>query len=208
MADIGEYTFQPALIGKKRSARLFDQHFELSEGGEDPEEIAYEDITSVRYINTSVNKYRFFQFHLTRSNGKPVYLNVNASQFSSPTNDPDVRTLYQLMGDLIGRLGAGTLEEVEIGYNKRGRMIWFGMGLVTVLFSIGIFILALNTGVRSDKLRGGAIPLGMLLLFGVVMCAGSNPWAPPVRLPVADFQIFLSASLAEETEEAPEGSTG
>lgn len=201
MSDASEYmefTFKPALLAKPKTIRLNDEHLHVWEDGEQKDAIRFCEITSFRFISTSVNKFKFYQFHLGREGGKPVYLTVNASALSTPQNDQDVATLYRAAQTLLEKLEpSNLLSDVEIGYAKGGRYAWFGLGVVMVLMAAGIFGLALSTGVRTEKLWGAAFPLGLLGLIGIMTCLGSNPWAPPQRLPIRDFLTYLKVELGE-----------
>lgn len=200
--SLQQFTFKPALLAGPRTVKLTDAGLELWEKDEKVDEIAYSRITGLRHIENRVQRNRFFQFHVARGDDKPLYLTVNTTSFATPANDPDVQALYQMAEALTARLvDAGSVTDVEIGYGKLGRWAWFGLGAACIIFSIGIFVLALNTGVREEKLWGAAFPMGLLALIGAFVCAGSNPFAPPVRLPLAAFSEYLSARLELDSKE-------
>lgn len=197
-----EFTFKPALLAGPRTVILTDAGLEVWEKDEKVDAIPYTQITGLRHIENRVQRNRFFQFHVARGDDKPLYLSVNTTSFATPENDPDVQALYRMAEALTARLAnAGSMTDVEIGYGKFGRWAWFGLGAACIIFSIGIFVLALITGVREEKLWGAAFPMGLLALIGAFVCAGSNPFAPPVRLPLDDFKTYLSARLEPDSKE-------
>lgn len=65
---------------------------------------------------------------------------------------------------------------VTLGEVGRARLIMFGIGLVAALAAVGLFVLALASGVSTERMIQGGTAMVALLLIGLLISWGSRPW--------------------------------
>lgn len=84
--------------------------------------------------------------------------------------------------------------DFRIGYGEHGkaRLVLFAIGVVATLVGVGLLIAALLTGVSGERLMGGGIAMGVLVIFGLVLARGYSPWRKPIPVDVARFPKILA----------------
>ena len=91
--------------------------------------------------------------------------------------------------------------DFRIGYGEYGkaRIAMFAIGVVATLAGIGIMIAALLSGISGDRLLGGGIAMGVLVIFGLVLARGYSPWRKPIPIDVGRFPAVLAYLSGRKT---------
>jgi len=73
---------------------------------------------------------------------------------------------------------------VRIGMGADFAWAMWATGLASVVFALGVLVLALASGVSAGRMIQAILPIGLLLVFGVVLLSGGKPWQarPPVEI--------------------------
>ncbi len=183
------------LIVEAGEARLTD------EAGELLERMPFDRVRSVRYVDTHVRGMNLRRIDLLAGEDR-LRLPLNASSGTAGSEEP-LATFYLAASALLRALSEARPElELELGESSRARAWMFAVGVLSILMGIGIPGLALATGVSSDKLIGAAIPMLLLLLFGVVVARGNRPWAPLPRILCGPMADVLTTHALPESEGA------
>lgn len=183
-----EYKFKPALLRSAKTYRVHAGQIEkLSKGGK-LQSLRIRDICKARYVSTSVREHRFRRLDLADNAGRKMRISITTARHASSTNDPDLNAFYQLMhciGEQFHKQRPAQM--IIIGETKNASWIMFSIGVLTVVGTVGLLILALLTGVSEQKLMKVSLPILGLVGFGIYVCISASPWKPRLRVSPLQF---------------------
>lgn len=117
----------------------------------------------------------------------------------NPSADPEAAAHLRLVADILDRLVARSSGfEIEMEEYGRARWMMFVIGLLSAASAVGLFVLALVTGVPGDKLGAASVPFIILFVFGGLLMAKHAPWRPVLRGDAALFSQALRQVLEPE----------
>ncbi len=183
---MNEATFKPAVLARAKTYRL--QGGVLSEIGIDgPKwELPLADVEYAAYVDAVFRKIRMTRLDLHQGDTcRSIRLGQPAAGW---IGDPDTQKFLTLARDICAGLEAaqpGT--KITQGEYGRARWIMFIMGVITLVFSIGILALVIITGVPSQKLWAGMVPMGLMFLFGGYISYLSFPWRALGKISAAEL---------------------
>ena len=189
-----QYHFKPALLAAGLDYATDDLGITCHKAGTLIWRADWPDIDDCAYVELTArgNTIRRIDLirrapHLRRS------ISVTSDSADPPT-DPDVLTFLSLASDVLARLDHQSPgRNVAFGEHGRARLAIFAVGALSIIGAIAIFGLALASGVSAQKLADGAIPMGLLLLFGVALISRYAPWRKPPRIAAATLALALGA---------------
>lgn len=191
------YTYKPALL---RSAVVYevtdhDLICRTKEGGENWR-MDWDQIQSAAFVEQKFRGHHIRRLDLITATGKRSIAFSGGSL--NARADPQSATHLDLMAAILHRLEAQTKEfPVIIGEYGRGRTTMFLVGVFTLLAGSGLIALAAATGVSSDKMMEGAVPAGLMILFGAVLCYRNRPGQREVTLAAGLLAGALDGTLGE-----------
>lgn len=124
---------------------------------------------------------------------KTTRIALNTSAGTTPS-DPDRAAHFALI-----RSVAATLAEqkpdlpVAIGEGSAARKAMFVVGLLAIIFGLGIPIAALMTGVSADRMVEASVPILALGGFGVWIAWANAPWRARPTLPAVALPAMIDA---------------
>lgn len=189
-----EYTLKPALLAGPRTYRIKDGVLtcRTSDGTLDWQ-VALADVDHAAFVEHRLRGQNMMRFDLTASG---IRRSVSLNSGSGAGSSPDVAAFL----DLIDALCVALVRErpglhADFGEYGRYRLIWFAIGVLSVLSGGGILGAAVLTGVSVDRLVSAGIGLGVLILFGLVLMRTYNPWASLPAVPVETLGVVLRARI-------------
>lgn len=94
------------------------------------------------------------------------------------------------MAAILDRLGEREIA-VTVGEYGRARVAIFAVGVVSVLGGFGIGVAALASGISGDRLAGAAVPILLLVVFGLFLVRANAPWRKRPELPAGLVAVAL-----------------
>lgn len=183
-----EYKFKHALLRSAKTYRVQAGYIEkLAKDGK-LESLHIEDICKARYVNTSVREHQFHRLDLEDNMGQKMRISITIAAHASSKNDPDLNAFYQLMHCIGTHIHKEQPAQVIIiGETKKMSWVMFSMGMIAVVGTIGLLILAFLAGVSEQKLKKGLLPMFGLASFGIYVCVCASPWKPRLKLSALQF---------------------
>lgn len=185
------FSYKPALL----AARL-DYHVGpgglvcRAADGAEKWRLDWRDVTAAAFVEHKVKGNRFRRLDL-RCGGERRSISCTGGP-GDPAADPDAAAHLDLAAAILDQLAA--LDDglmVTVGEYGRSRLAIFGVGAASVLGGVGLAGLALATGVSSDRLGAGAVPVLLLLAMGAALMTTHAPWRRPPVVPAAPFAQAL-----------------
>ncbi len=175
MSEVRSYAFKPALLRARRTYRLDDTTLFLHD--DTPVDLAA--ITGAGFVNHSVSRNRIMRLDLWVGAQKHS-IGYNAAE-AAWRIDPDARDFLRLVRDVLGALAETRPDlEVTLGEVGKARFAMFLVGVVSAVFGVALLVAALATGISTDRVAAGAIPMLLMLALGAIIIRTNWPWrAPP-----------------------------
>ncbi|TYB82468.1 hypothetical protein [Maritimibacter fusiformis] len=175
MSEVRSYAFKPALLRARRTYRLDDTTLFLRD--DTPVDLAA--ITGAGFVNHSVSRNRIMRLDLWVGAEKHS-IGYNAAE-AAWRIDPDARDFLRLVRDVLGALAETRPDlEVTLGEVGKARFAMFLVGVVSAVIGVALFVAALATGISTDRVAAGAIPMLLMLALGAIIIRTNWPWrAPP-----------------------------
>ncbi|MDA7425381.1 hypothetical protein [Thalassococcus lentus] len=82
---------------------------------------------------------------------------------------------------------------VSIGEGDGARMAMFAIGVLAIVFGLGIPIAALMTGVSPDRMIEASVPILALSGFGIWVALTNAPWRARPSLPASALPALLDS---------------
>ncbi|HHL20781.1 MAG TPA: hypothetical protein ENJ52_04560 [Aliiroseovarius sp.] len=138
-----------------------------------------EAVTFVTFTAARLRQMRLDLFH----GGRRHSLGLGLAQNTDPAGSDDYRQFLTLAAATLTALeDARPGLSVQLGEVGRARLVMFALGLVAALGGIGLFVLALATGVTGARLAKGGGAMAALALLGLGIAWGAHPWRKQPRL--------------------------
>jgi hypothetical protein len=110
--------------------------------------------------------------------------------------DPNSVAHLQLLSAILKKLNERTTDfPIIIGEYGRNKTIMFAVGIFTLLCGAGLIAVAAGTGLSTDKFMELAVPSGIMILFGSVICYKNRPGRAEVTLPAGLLSETLTGVL-------------
>ena len=192
------FEIKPALLAGR-------QRFEIAEGQvicRDVEDrvawqVALGDITRAVYVEHRMYGMRLCRFDLLVGEVQhSISLNLSVLTEGKDPDGPEFLDLIEAICTALEAAQPGF--ETEWGEYGRARKWWFGVGVLSGFGGLGLFVLALATGVPMDRMMGAGLGFGMLILLGGVLMVTYNPWKAPPRLQPALLVRVLRLKLEKK----------
>ena len=173
LVEVGEYTLALTKSGKRT-------------------ELPWNAMKSVRYWSMSLPSHgmEFLGLDFENMSGKPIQLRINIPM-KAPADD-GYRVGFRQM--LRACLRQATVQNpgIQIIVGQKKNLLWamFGIGLVCVLFSLG---LPLSAWIMEENgvLERALVPILVMLAFGAGVMWMFNPFTPPIILSAERVQEML-----------------
>lgn len=132
-------------------------------------------------------------WRLDLGDGENLFRIATSSPHSTRAESEDCAAFVALCQQLSETLSEKD-PDFRIGYGEYGkaRVAMFAIGVVSTLAGIVIMIAALLSGVSGDRLIGGGIAMGVLVIFGLVLARGYSPWRNPIPIDVGRFPAVMA----------------
>ena len=154
--------------------------------------ILLHEITGLRISETRVQATLLRSVQLWHSGGH-TRISVNLPRRAGPGH-PDYDAYSALLTRIADRVARYNPEmQVEIGESRGVLLAFFLIGLVSLLFGLGIAGLAMVTGLSGDRMAAAAVPMLAMIALGLVVMQSNIPWRSPLRLPVTHLPAMLAA---------------
>lgn len=189
MTDTEEHGFKPALLRGRHLVDVGETHlvFREARGGE-KWRLAWADISSAAFVDYKVRGARMSRLDFLSKDGKPMRSVSCNSTAINPMADPEFLAYRATVAAITERLSRVSPNlPVTVGEYGRTAMWIFGIGIASIIFSLGIAIAALAGG-RGEAL----VPVSVLLIFGLYLAWSNAPWRPRLSVPVKLFAKTFS----------------
>ena len=124
------FRIKPALLVGARDYHLYADRLEVWHKDDLVDTVAYTDIQSARFAETSAREYKFRRIDLFTGAEKPHRIHVTSSIASNRNNDPDVGSFYDFVSALSTHLSPIHPEmSVTFGETQKATWIMFLIGL-------------------------------------------------------------------------------
>lgn len=182
--DKDRHGYKPALLRGRQFIELDDTHLVCIDGeNREKWRIAWTDISALAFVDHAARGARMSRLDIMPHDGQPTLSISCNSAALDPMADPEFIAYRATVSSVCTRLGNIVPDlPVTVGEYGRTRMWMFIIGVVSIVFALGIAIAALAGG------RGEALaPVAVMLIFGLVIAWANAPWRPKPRVPVALF---------------------
>jgi hypothetical protein len=111
-----------------------------------------------------------------------------------PPEGSDGALYLQLVAKILDRLAAERPDfAVRLGEYGASRWVMLAIGVLSAVAGLGIFGLALATGISADRLIGAAVPTLLMAAIGVSLIWAYAPWRAHHRSPATKLAGGLRA---------------
>ncbi len=174
MSGARSYAFKPALLRGRRTYGLDGTLLTLH----DDTRLDLAAITGAGFVNHALSRNRIMRLDLWIDGAKHG-IGYNTAETAWRT-DPDAREFLRLVRDVLRVLAEVRPDlAVTLGETGKGRFAMFLAGVVAAVFGVALFVAALATGISTDRMAAGAIPMLLLLAMGAVIIRAYWPWRAP-----------------------------
>ncbi len=193
-----QFEIKPALLATPRIYEVRETDLVcLSPEGELLWQLALPQVQQAAFVDHQVKGSRFWRFDLV-AGGERQSISLTLPP-GGASGQPDLRVFVDLITLLCQRLSQVRPDlQVVIGEYGRWRVLWFAMGVFSMVSGLGILALALIDGVSVDKLMGASLALGLLVLLGAGLCTAYAPWRKPPQIPAEQLAKTLGSGGATE----------
>lgn len=147
-------------------------------------------VTGLSLIDSTYRRTRMRRLDLrTAANQHRIGITIN---MSATPDDPDLGRHLALMRAIAANLAETrpTLP-VTLGETGRTKVALFVIGVLSVLFAIGMALASIITGLSGDRLAGASVPVILLFVFGIAIAGNNLPWTGEPALPVSLLPAIL-----------------
>lgn len=183
---MAQATFHPAILAKAKTYQL--KNGVLSEMDENGQKwaLSLADVESVAYVDAIFKKTRGTRLDLHYGDVcRSLRLGQPAGDWINNIDTREFLTFARAI--CLGLENAQPGIEITQGEYGRSRIIMFVIGILTLIFAIGIIGLAVITGVQTEKLFAGIVPISIMFLIGGYVSYTSRPWQVLAKMPAAGF---------------------
>ena len=153
-----------------------------------------EAVTFVTFTAARLRQMRLDLFH----GGHRRSVGLGLSQGTDPAQSDDYRQFLAFAPAVLEELERGQPGmQVTLGEVGRARLVMFALGLVAALVGIGLFVLALATGVTGARLAKGGGAMAALALLGLIIAWGAHPWRKLPELTPRELSARFRRWLAD-----------
>lgn len=141
-------------------------------------------VTHAAFVDHTIRGQHMWRFDLVC--GAERYTIAWTHGVAGAAQNPDRAVFVDLVAALCQALDTAQPGfEAGLGEYGRYRMLWFAVGVLSLLSGAGILIAAIATGVSLDRLATASVGLGLLMLLGLFVIRAYHPWQTPPKVPVA-----------------------
>lgn len=191
-------TYKPALLTGRQTVEIGETHLTCSDDeGREKWRLAWADISRVAFVEHTIRGSRLSRIDLITRNDAQKHSLGRTTDAAGSMSDPDYVSFLSAVGAIANRLGEVAPElPVTIGEYGRSRIAMFTIGVLCLIFGVGIGIAALADG-RGDRIMGEAMaPLALMILFGIFYSWQNAPWRARESLPAKLFAtVFTKADV-------------
>ena len=132
-----------------------------------------EAVTFVTFTAARLRQMRLDLFH----GGRRRSVGLALAQGTDPAHSEDYRQFLTFAAATLTALeDARPGLPVQLGEVGRARLVMFALGLVAALGGVGLFVLALASGVSGARLAKGGGAMAALAMLGLIIAWGAHPW--------------------------------
>ncbi len=188
-----EFEIKPALLAGRRTFEIGDGTVLCrSKDGAVDWKVDLAQVEHAAFVEHNIRGALMWRFDLV-AGGERRSISLTMSAGAAGL-DPDRPVFLDLVEALCTALEAAQPGfQAGIGEYGKYRMMWFGLGVLSVLFGGGILVAALISGISADRLVAAGIWLGFLILLGLVLIRGYHPWQKPPLVPVTTLGQIVRA---------------
>ena len=191
-----EYHFKPAPLRGLETFRITDDLLQQDGGWSLP----FTQITHAAFLQHRMKGTVMRRFDLWQGDKR------HSLSWSGPAGgwitDSEAFAFLDLCGAIAQQMDTAQPGfQITWGEYGRSRRTLFLIGLASLLGGVGIFAVALATGVSGARLISAAIPMGLLALIGGTMTLGYGPWRKPPQLNASGLPPVLE-SIATKARDA------
>ena len=140
------------------------------------------EVEAVGFVAHTGGGLRRMRLDLVRQ-GRRHGVEMAMSADADPGASADYRAFLLLAGAALRQIATVRPGlEVTLGEGGRARLVMFAIGLISAIGALGLFGLALATGISSDRLMKAGGGLAVLLLLGLAIAWGARPGQARPRL--------------------------
>lgn len=202
MSDEREYLIRPAPARGQRSYTLTPQTLDCK--GKNGWSLQLDKLQTANFVQHRIGDQVMWRLDL--EDGGTSQSIATSFPYSTRTQSEDCASFIELCQILSGNISKSN-PDFQIGYGEHGkaRLVLFGIGVVSALFGIGLLLAALLSGVSGERLLGGGVAIGLLVIFGLVLARGYSPWRKPIPVDVARFPKVLRYLAGQRSSEPAAG---
>ncbi len=194
------FTYKPALLRRPVVYEVTDLSLvhRTREGGVNWR-MDWDQIKAAAFVDNKFRGNDIRRLDLTTTSGRRSI--AFSGRSGTARTNPDSAVHLDLLAAILRKIEAQNKDfSITIGEYGRGRTTMFLVGVFTLLSAVGLIALAAGTGVSTDKMIEGAVPSGLMLLFGAVLCYRYRPGQPKVNLPAGLLAGALDGTLGEAAD--------
>ncbi len=182
--EMREYQFKPAPLRDVMHFHLDDDNLrQLTRDGQAEWQLPLQDVQAVRYVHHRINGLSFWRLDIKARDGG--LFRVSENQGAEGISDPQAQNLLQ---DLCLTLSKHHPDlQITIGEYGRARLAIFAIGIMSLIFALGLVAVALWTGLAPNRFVAASVPVLLLLLFGGVVSYSNRPGQPLPRLSIVEL---------------------
>ena len=192
------FEYKPAPLAPTNLVEVGDYTLALTKSGKRTE-LAWNAMKSVRYWSMSLRSHsmEFLGLDFESTSGKPINLRVNIPM-EAPADDGNRVGFRQMLRACL-REATKNNPDIQIIVGQKKNVLWamFGIGLVCVLFALGLPLSAWIME-ENDVLERAFAPILVMLAFGAGVMWMFHPFSPPVILSAERVQELLGDAEPEE----------
>lgn len=145
------------------------------------------DIAALRYAHTNALGYRMQRLDIELHSGPRRRLPLTTTIAQGP-DDPDRIAFHALVSNIAHSLANKAPEiPVNLGEPPSARLWLFGIGMLGLIFSFSIILIALADGISTERAGAAAIPLIALIMLCGGLAVVFHPWRTRMQVPIGQF---------------------
>ncbi len=190
------FTFKPALLKAKKSYFVGNDTIELANKDGIDTIIRLEDITRLRYADSTVRESQFRRLYICIGETEVIRIGITTGVDATAQKDKDLHTFYKLLLKItknVNRIQPKLF--VTLGETSRVNWVYFSIGALTVVGAGGIFIGAYLSGVSDQKMMNTLFPIIGMAGFGAYICFMARPWVKRTEFNLTKFRTVIEKLL-------------
>ena len=180
------WSFKPALLRAAQDWRLNGTKLD-GPGGH----IDLSNVEKAAFVDQAMKGHRFTRLDLMESDRT---LSISITSPASGVPDPDREEFFAVLlavAQVLADRQPGL--PVAIGEYGRTALIMFSIGVLSLLFGLGIGFAALASGLSGERLGAAAVPVLLLVAFGGTLGWARRPWKPALQISAASLPLIFEA---------------